>query len=256
MTIEELEAFETAYWEKNNTKKAKKRYFTEITENAILSYNATENEIDRNKIYNKFIRKSFDKLAENLIHTFKFYNFDVPYEDVKNETIAFLNEKIHKYSDPSKGKAFSYFSIVGKNYLIYHNSNNYDKFKNKTDIEAIDEARQIINEVTRAADVEEKSEFMDVFVKYIDDNLNVLFRTQVDMAVADSVLELFRNRENIENFNKKALYIMIRDRTGVKTQYITKVVNILKKMYAEMYYQFLQTGRIKYTIPKKSEFMV
>ena len=97
---------------------------------------------------------------------------------------------------------------------------------------------------------------MDAFVKYIDDNLNVLFKTQVDMAVADSVLELFRNRENIENFNKKALYIMIRDRTGVKTQYITKVVNILKRMYAEMYYQFLQTGRIKYAMPKKSEFMV
>jgi len=256
MTFEELEVFESAYWEKNNTKKAKKRYFTEVTEHAILSYNNTEDEMQRNKIYNKFIRQSFDKLAENLIHTFKFYNFDVPYEDVKNETIAFLNEKIHKYSDPSKGKAFSYFSIVGKNYLIYHNSNNYDKFKNKADIEAIDESRQIINEVTRAADVEEKSEFMDAFIKYIDDNLNVLFKTQVDMAVADSVLELFRTRENIENFNKKALYIMIRDRTGVKTQYITKVVNILKRMYAEMYYQFLQTGRIKYTIPKKSEFMV
>jgi len=256
MTFEELDALNIVYWEQNTSKKAKKRYFTEITEQAILAYNNTEGEYERNKIYNKFIRQSFDKLAENLIHTFKFYNFDVPYEDVKNETIAFLNEKIHKYSDPSKGKAFSYFSIVGKNYLIYHNSNNYDKFKNKADVDAIDESRQIINEVTRASDVEEKSEFMDAFIKYVDDNLNVLFRTQVDMSVADSVLELFRNRENIENFNKKALYIMIRDRTGVKTQYITKVVNILKRMYVEMYYQFLQTGRIKHEIPKKSEFMV
>ena len=97
---------------------------------------------------------------------------------------------------------------------------------------------------------------MDEFIKYIDDNLTVLFKSQVDMSVADSVLELFRTRENIENFNKKALYIMIRDRTGVKTQYITKVVNILKRMYAEMYYQFLQTGKIKYTLTKKSEFMV
>ena len=84
MTFEELEAFETEYWAKNNTKKARKRYFTEVTEQAILSYNNIEEEFERNKIYNKFIRQSFDKLAENLIHTFKFYNFDVPYEDVKN----------------------------------------------------------------------------------------------------------------------------------------------------------------------------
>ena len=55
MTFEELEQLETEYWIKNNTKKARKRYFTEITEQAILAYNATEDEYDRNKIYNKFI---------------------------------------------------------------------------------------------------------------------------------------------------------------------------------------------------------
>ena len=101
-----------------------KYYFTQDTEDAIVLYNLTENELDRNKIYNGHIRDAFDKLVENMIHTFKFYQFDIPYEDVKNEVIAFLNEKIHKFT-AGKGKAFSYFSIVAKNYLIILNNASY-----------------------------------------------------------------------------------------------------------------------------------
>ena len=105
-------------------------------------------------------------------------------------------------------------------------------------------------------DIEEKSEFMDLFVDYMDKNLSSLFKKQTDIHVADSVLELFRNRQNIENFNKKALYILIRDRTGVKTQYITRVVNIMKEAYVDMYYNYRHTGFATLTNSfKKSEFL-
>lgn len=239
-------------------KKAKnKPYFTKETEDAILRYNLLEDDIERNRLYVAEIKYPFEKLAECIIHTFKFYKFDVPYEDVQHEVVAFLNEKIHKYVDPTKGKAFSYFSIVAKNYLIINNNSNYDKFKNTDQPEAIDEHRNVINEVKRASDVEEKKDFMDLFVSYMDDNLNKFFKKQTDLAVADSVLELFRLRENIENFNKKALYIMIRERTGVKTQYITRVVNILQNIYVEMFHTYKVTGVARYDIAnfKKSEFL-
>jgi hypothetical protein len=234
-----------------------KQYFTKDTENAILLYNSLEDVHERNRLYDAEIKYPFDKLVENIIHTFKFYHFDVPYEDVKHETVAFLNEKIHKYVDPDKGKAFSYFSIIAKNYLIIHNNSNYNKFKNTEPAEAIDDARNIINEVLREEEVAEKKEFMDLFVEYIDNNLTVLFKKQADICVADSVLELFRNRVNIENFNKKALYILIRDRTGVKTQYITRVVNALKNAYVEMYYNYKHTGNATLNLSKfkKSEFL-
>jgi len=243
---------------KTRGRKAKnKQYFTKETEDAILEYNLLEDDIPRNRLYDAKIKYPFDKLVENIIHTFKFYHFDIPYEDVKHEVVAFLNEKIHKYTDPSKGKAFSYFSIIAKNYLIIHNNNNYNKFKNTEQPEAIDDNRSIINEVTRAEIIEEKTEFMDLFVNYIDANLSTIFKKQTDICVADSVLELFRNRENIENFNKKALYILIRDRTGVKTQYITRVVNILKQSYTEMYQNYKYTGRATLNLEKlnTSEFL-
>ena len=101
-------------------KKKSKQYFTESTERAIIRYNNSDNEILRNKIYQEHIEYPFQKLAENIIHTFKFYYFDVPSEDVKHEVVSFLVMNMHKFK-AGKGKAFSYFSIVAKNYLILHN---------------------------------------------------------------------------------------------------------------------------------------
>ena len=221
-----------------------KYYFTLETEQAIIAYNESTDDAERSRIYKAHIKQPFDKLAENIIHTFKFYYFDMPIEDVKNEVIAFMTEKLHKFTK-GKGKAFSYFSIIAKNYLIVNNNDNYDKFKNSDTPDVIDDRRNVINEVLREDDMSEKREFMNLFIEFVDTNLTTLFKRPIDITVADSVLELFRNRENIENFNKKALYILIRDRTGVKTQYITKVVNIMKALYMEMYLNYRRSGIAK-----------
>lgn len=238
-------------------KEKKEPYFTEDTQNAILLYNQMDDEIKRNKIYETKIKNSFDKMVEILIHYKKFYHFDVPYEDVHHEVVAHLNEKIHKYTDPSKGKAFSYFYRCALNYLIINNNANYGKFKRTDQPEVIDETRNVINEVLRDSYREEKKEFMDLFVEYMDVNLNKFFKKSSDLQVADSVLELFRGRENVENFNKKALYILIRERTGVKTQYITKVVNTFKSIYAELYQNYKINGvaKLNSDYTKKSEFL-
>ena len=236
-------------------KKGKKNYFTSETEDAIVQYNLTTSAYERNKIYDQHIKYPFDKLAENIIHTFKFYHFDIPYEDVKHEVVAFLNEKIHKYTQ-GKGKAFSYFSIVAKNYLINHNNNNYNRFKNTDALEVVDSHRKVVNEIIRETDIQHKKEFMDEFIEYVDLNLNVLFKTKEEIQVADSILELFKQRENIEEYNKKALYILIRERTGMRTQYITKIVNQLKKMYFLLYQEYKITGNINPTILNQKEVIM
>ena len=97
-------------------KKSKTRmYFTEETEQAIIDYNATDDWREKNMIYNAHLRKPFEKLVENIIHTFKFYHFDVPTETVKHEVISFMITRLDKYKQ-GKGKAFSYFSVVVKNW--------------------------------------------------------------------------------------------------------------------------------------------
>ena len=73
----------------------------------------------------EFLLKSWQK---NIIHTFKFYYFDVPSEDVKHEVVSFLYMNMHKFTE-GKGKAFSYFQYRSKELFILHNNNNYKKLK-------------------------------------------------------------------------------------------------------------------------------
>ena len=212
-------------------------YFTQETEDAIVMYNTMEDEFQKNILYTKKIHPAFYKLAEIMIHRFKFYNFDVGHEDVKHEVIAFLHEKIGKYK-AENGKAFSYFSIVAKNYLIAENNKNYYHFKRSQDIGAIDTERNIVNEKIRMDLIEEKRDFIDIFVNVVEKNLSLFFPKQRDIQVADAILYLFKTREHIENYNKKAIYILVRERTGVNSQYITSVINKIKTIYSRLYEQY------------------
>ena len=222
-------------------KAKKKQYFTQETENAIIRYNNSNDPVIRNRIYNEHIRKPFEKLAENIIHTFKFYYFDVPSEDVKHEVVSFLVLNIHKFKE-GKGKAFSYFSIVAKNYLILNNNKNYKKYKNSDDLGTLDYGRNLVSEKKEVEGHDFVKEFVDDMVNYWDDNLTKLFRKKRDIQIADAVIELFKRRSDLENFNKKALYIMIREMTDVKTQHITKVVNQMKSHYLKISENYYQTG--------------
>ena len=221
----------------------KNMYFTQGTEDAIVRYNNSDDPVIRNRIYNDHIAYPFDKLVENIIHTFKFYYFDVSSEDVKHEVVSFLVMNIHKFKS-GKGKAFSYFSIVAKNYLILHNNNNYKKYKMHSSVDTLDYRRNVGAELSLQEGRDMHEAFVYQMLNYWDNNLNNVFKRQKDVNIADAVLELFRRRKYIENFNKKALYILIREMTGTNTQHITRVVNMMKQIQNTLFKDFLSHGQI------------
>jgi|TARA_R110002050_G_scaffold81463_3_gene174173 hypothetical protein len=225
-------------------RKSKRLYFTEDTELAIIEYLASEDQDERNKIYNRRIHYSFYKLAENLIHTFKFYYTEVDdLEDLKHEVICFLLEKLH-YFKVGRGKAFSYFSIVGKNYLILYNNKNYAKKKIKADLIEVDTDDNILSDFERREVRNEKIEFLDLYIEYMDNILLKTFKKSEEIKVADAVLTVFKKRESLEIFNKKAIYIYIREITGLETPVITKVIKVMKSIFQKCYSQYLETGYI------------
>ena len=227
---------------KKRGRKSKRLYFTEDTELAIVEYLASDDQHLRNRIYNDRIHHSFYKLAENLIHTFKFYYTEVDdLEDLKHEVICFLLEKLH-YFKVGRGKAFSYFSIVGKNYLILYNNKNYAKKKGKADLLDADTDNSILNNMENIEKLAEKVEFLDIFVEKADNKLESIFNKHDDILVAEAVLMLFKKRATLEIFNKKALYIYIREITGCDTPAITKVTKILQKYYIKAFNQW-ETGQ-------------
>ena len=229
---------------KKRGRKSKRLYFTEDTELAIIEYLASDDQHLRNRIYNDRIHHSFYKLAENLIHTFKFYYTEVDdLEDLKHEVICFLLEKLH-YFKAGKGKAFSYFSIVGKNYLILYNNKNYAKKKRKADPLEADIDDNILNEFERQEVRNEKKEFLDMYIDHMDRKLLISFKKSEEVMVADAILTIFRRREHLEIFNKKAIYIYIREITGMETTTITKVVKVMKNIFNDCYSEYLETGYI------------
>ena len=231
---------------KRGRKRTKKQYFTPDTDAAIKEYLASSNQDDRDEIFKTRIWYPFYKLAENLIHTFKFYYTEVDdLEDLKHEVICFLLEKLD-YFKPERGtKAFSYFSIVGKNYLILYNNNNYKKKKAKVDVLKADEDDGVLHQLGRDGRKEEIKEFIDYLTEYIDKHMFTMFKKDKDRKVADAINTLFKRRENLEIFNKKALYIYIREITDVDTPVITKVTKKLKVLYKELYMEFDQTGYVR-----------
>ena len=220
-----------------------KIYFTEDTQFAIIEYNKSSSDREKNQLYKDRIQYPFEKLAENVLNTFKFSYFDVSKEDVMQEVVSVLIQKIHMYKE-GKGKAFSYFSIVAKNYLILNNNSNYKRFKKTALISEMPETWNPENDFHEEQQGDEFSEFKDLMLIYWDKNLTKVFTKKRDIQIADAVLELFRRSQYIENFNKKHLYLLIREMTDCKTHYITKVVSIMKEHQKKMLNEYLDYGTV------------
>ena len=214
-----------------------KMYFTQTTEDAIIAYNNEPSLRKRNKVWNDHINAAIFKLAENIINRFKFMYMDGGVTEVKSEVVSFLLTKLPKYT-ADKGKAFSYFSIVAKNYLIQNNNKNYKRLINKASVNHIDWQRNIGNEMHLNRTHDGILDFMTQFIEWYEEKIDSKFRLDRDKAIAYAVMELFKTRDNIETYNKKALYILIREMTGAKTQYITKVVKQIKKEYETLYLKY------------------
>jgi len=225
-------------------KKVSKNYFTQETEDAIVLYNNTLDFELRSQIYEEKIHYAFFKLTQNIIHTFKFYHTEVNnLEHLQHEIIVFLLSKIHLF-DPRKGaKAYSYFGTIVKRWCILYNDKNYKSKIRKVSTDELlkDDTHSYTLEPTNSND--KLSIFMDEYVEFVSVNIYKLFPKEYDAKIADAILELFRKRESIDVFNKKALYIYIHEMIpDAKTPKITKIAGVLYGVFKKNYLFYLEQG--------------
>ena len=258
--------------------KQKRVYFSKETEAAIVRYNGSSDPKERSEIYQEHVHWAFYKLTENIIHTFKFYYTDGVdnLEDLQHEIMTFLLSKIHLF-DPAKGaKAYSYFGTIVKRWLIVYNQKNYKKKINNIPITNLDSYSQLdksdpsfitskviegdLSLMSEEAEFSNKdikdekdykyedrlSMFIDEYVEFVTHRIYELFPKSNDAQIADAILELFRKRDHIDVFNKKALYIYIREMIDVKTPKITKIAGRLYKIFKAKYLVFLEDGYFPY----------
>ena len=230
-------------------KKKKKgvQYFTKETEDAIILYNNTTDSEIRSRLYNDKIHYAFFKLTENIIHTFKFYYTEVDnITDLQHEVITFLLSKIHLFKPEKGAKAFSYFGTIAKRYLILSNQKNYKKRVDTAPIEILEESENHSYNLDESSYNERLSSFIDLYIEHCTQNIYELFPKEYDARIADAILELFRKRENLDIFNKKALYIYIREIIDAKTPKITKIANQLYDIFKQNYIFYLEQGYTKF----------
>ena len=225
---------------KKKRKKKSKIYFGTPVHNAIVEYNRSEDYTFRHKIYTEEIHTAFLKLAENIINTFKFSYFDYGFRDLQEEVVSNLVLNMHKFDENRGSKAFSYFSIVAKNYLILNNNANYKKMKSHDDISILNGEGVNDDKINTSL----SKEIFEKTVEYLYDRLDKLFPKQKDRHVAESILYLCKNKDQIDNFNKKALYIMIREMTDVQTSKITQISNVFRRIYPRIQEEILTKGHI------------
>ena len=222
-------------------------YFTDETEDAIVRYNASTDFDERSKIYGEEIHYAFFKLTQNIIHTFKFYYTEVDQiEHLQHEIITYLLSKIHLF-DPTRGaKAYSYFGTIVKRWLILYNTKNYKKRIQKVDASELDRNDDFRYNQDEEYVKSDLDKYMDLYVEHVSSNIFDLFPKGNDAQIADAILELFRKRENIEIFNKKALYIYIREMVDVKTPKITRIAQQLHTIFKSEYLFYLDNGYTRF----------
>ena len=179
-----------------------------------------------------------DRVSQNQINQF------ISSLDVSKECM----DKLIKLTPP---KAYSYFGTITKNWLIIYNNKNYEKKVKMAPVDDLykDETYSYKLEDERITD--DLSYFIDEYINYVENRFNVFFPKGNDDKIADAILELFRKRENIEIFNKKALYIYIREIMAThglepKTPKITKIATKLYDLFKDNYIFFLETGYIDF----------
>lgn len=229
---------------KTSEHKTSNVYFTPETEAAIVAYNEADDPRVKDKIYSQKIQGAFSKIAENVYNTFKFSYADVSPVEIQKQAISHMVANIGKY-DKTKGKAFSYFSIVAKHWFILDNNTTYRRFKKHVEIcEQVGEAGEFVVEPEHEKQESETKEFIKLMVEYWDKNVGKYFTKERDLRIANAVVEIFRNADRIDVFNKKALYLYIREIADCQTQHITKVINKMTGPQNMIKKEYLERGNI------------
>lgn len=213
-------------------------YFSEETERSVIAYQETLDVVERNVIYRRDIAPAFEKMAENLINIHRFT--DVTFEELKADCIAFLFETLPKWDKTRGTAAFSYFNVVGKNFLINRTKQRQQRTKRNVPID--DDAQMSTRElkvvenhsVLPAQDVvyEEKQamgDLLDIFAE-----VREYVQTPNELTVINSIITIFENIDSVDFFTRTAAVIYIKELSGLSSKQLATAMQNIKKLYREI----------------------
>jgi len=220
------------------TKKKKKRaarkknnYFTKVHENAIVEYALTDSKSVRSELYVEYIGPAFDEMVDKIVYTYKFNNLpNIDY--LKDDCKLWLITILDKYDTSRNSKAFSYFSVITKNWFIHKVKQNSKKLRRDVQYEDLTHelnSEKLITENKYESDREESEFWQHLFQEM--KSWEQLKLKDNEKKVLDAINILFNSIDEIEIFNKKAIYLYMREITGLNTKQIVNNLNRIRKRY-------------------------
>jgi len=220
------------------TKKTRKRrkrkknyYFTQVHEDAIVEYAKITCNKRRTVLYVDFIRPAFDEMVNKIIFTYRFTTLP-NIDSLRQECKVWLTTILDKY-DPNKGsKAFSYFSVVTKNWFIHKVKQNARRNKKEIFIEDMINQfeEEVISKEKQYDEIREQQEFWANFFAELASWEGDMLKDN-EKKVLEAVKIIFESSNDIDIFNKKAIYLYLREITGLNTKQVVNNLNKLRKKY-------------------------
>lgn len=230
-------------------KKNRRVYFGKEVQDAIIRYNELKEEgvnlKEREQLFSSIIYPAFMKMAENVINKWKIRNFETNFQDMQSDLVSFMYTKMPGY-DPEKGRAYSYFTVICRNYS-FQMSNTVNKNKiNKTDLLVVDYERDVQLEKSVTDYQEALIHFLpswcDLYLEYA----KYLHKSKRDYKIAIATIEILKSHKEIDVYNKKILYVLIREYANVQTQHITSVIKKIKVVFTELFQEYITYNKIDF----------
>ena len=214
-------------------KRTKRHYFTQVHEDAIVKYSKSEDLKERTELYVQFIQPAFNEMVDKIIFTYKFTNLPNIIQ-LRDECKVWLTMILDKY-DPNKGsKAFSYFSVITKNWFIHKVKKTAKQSKREVDFEDI--PTDLETKYLVVYDKYESKREQEEFWLHLWEEINSWDTDKLkpnDQKVLEAVKILLNNSQDIEIFNKKAIYLYMREITGLNTKQIVNSLNKMRSKYRD-----------------------
>lgn len=217
-----------------------KLYFHDGTQRAIVAYQSATGSRERQRLYGEHIQPAFDKLVENLIFIHGFMSLHDSYEDLKSDCITFLYQQIPKFDNTKGSKAFSYFNIIAKHFLIIKSKQRVKKIKRNVSLDDPDsmgfaelEALREYCTVPSPDEVMVKKEFNAEIANLLEE-IRRRAKNESELRCIDSIIFIFNNVQSLDLLNKRAVFVYIREMSGLSAKQLTTTMSVIKKHYREL----------------------
>tara|TARA_R110000824_G_scaffold5670_6_gene26071 strand:+ start:2914 stop:3597 length:684 start_codon:yes stop_codon:yes gene_type:complete len=219
-------------------KKSKNQYFTHEHEKAIVQYANTEDLKIRTELYIHFIQPVFDEMVDKIVYTYKFTTLP-NIDPLKEECKIWLTTILDKFNPDSGSKAFSYFSVVTKNWFIHKVKKNSRRTRTEIQYDNIplEMEQEYLATENEYLDKREQFEFWQHLFKEIGEWDKLKLKDN-ERKVLKAIQILFENADDIEIFNKKAIYLYIREITGLNTKQVVNNLNKIRIKYRSFKYKW------------------